>query len=245
MGRLMAPIDVREDSQLSELSKRISAGPMTLVLVYADWCGHCQRFKPMMEKLESYPQRSIQTARIRDDMFPKSSLASAKIEGYPTLMLVNQSGEVTAFKNNAGEVTNAIPDHTNEDKMISIVKNGGTAAGMNAMEESSVVQNVGGVAGTGMPTNSILSDRLPNEEVGRLNSQLVKSANTLLKEATAPVVPAPQRGGGLWSAVMMASQRLAPAAALFLAADASQSRKKMTARKTRRVSKARKGRGRK
>lgn len=238
MGRLMPPVDIREDSQLSELSKRISAGPMTLVLVYADWCGHCQRFKPMMEKLESCPQRSIQTARIRDDMFPKSSLASAKIEGYPTLMLVKQSGEVTAFKNNAGEVTNAIPDHTNEDKMLSIVKNGGTAAGMNAMEESSIVQNVA----TG---NTILSDRLPNDEVGRLNSQLVKSANTLLKEATAPVVPAPQRGGGLWSAVMMASQRLAPAAALFLAADASQSRKRPAARKTRRVGKARKGRARK
>ncbi len=234
----MPPIDVREDSQLSELSKRISAGPLTLVLVYADWCGHCQRFKPMMDKLESCPDRSIQTARIRDDMFPKSSLSSAKIEGYPTLMLVKQSGEVASFKNNSGEVTNAIPDHTNEQKMMSIVRTGGTTQGLEAMNEASVVENVNTIANN----NNILSDRLPNEEVGRLNSQLVKSTNTLLKEATAPVVPSPQRGGGLWSAVMMASQRLAPAAALFLAADASQSRKRPAARKTR---KGRKGRGRK
>jgi thiol-disulfide isomerase/thioredoxin len=236
----MSPIDIREDSQLNELSKRISAGPLTLVLVYADWCGHCQRFKPMMEKLEKCPQRSIQTARIRDDMFPKSSLASAKIEGYPTLMLVKQSGEVASFKNNSGEVTNAIPDHTNEQKMMSLVRTGGTDKGLNIMNEAEVVDT-----GATEPKNSILSDRLPNEEVGRLNSQLVKSTNTLLKEATAPVVPSPQRGGGLWSAVMMASQRLAPAAALFLAADASQ-RRGSSARKTRRGGrKGSKGRGRK
>jgi hypothetical protein len=237
MGRLMPPVDIREDSQLSELSKRIKAGPLTLVLVYADWCGHCQRFKPMMEKLENLSQRSIQTARIRDDMFPKSSLSNAKIEGYPTLMLVKQSGEVASFQNSAGEVTNAIPDHTNEAKMISIVRSAGTGAGMNAMEKSSVA--VAGAGAVNLKSNPILSDRLPNEEVGRLNSQLVRSANTLLKEATAPVVPAPQRGGGLWSAVMMASQKLAPAAALFLAADASQ--RGRSARKTRRVRKSRRG----
>ena len=123
--------------------------------------------------------------------------------------------------------------------MISIVRSAGTGAGMNAMEKSSVT-----VAGAGdLESNTILSDRLPNEEVGRLNSQLVRSTNTLLKEATAPVVPAPQRGGGLWSAVMMASQKLAPAAALFLAADASKRRR--SAKKTRKVRKGSRRSGRK
>jgi thiol-disulfide isomerase/thioredoxin len=245
MGRMMPPVDIREDSQLSELSKRIATGPLTLVLVYADWCGHCQRFKPMMDKLEACPQRSIQTARIRDDVFPKSSLASAKIEGYPSLMLVNQSGEVTAFKKDSGEVTNAIPDHTNEQKMMTIVRSAGTAGGQAAMD-ASTVNGAGAAASTvgiaqETETNTILSDRLSAEEVGRLNSQLVKSTNTLLKEATAPVVPAPQRGGGLWSAVMRASQDLAPAAALFFAASATQRRR--VSRKTRKGKG--KGKGRK
>ena len=70
----MPPVDITSPSQVSELNKRISIGPITLVLVYADWCGHCQRFKPMMEQLENMSGRTVQTARIRDDMVPQSSL---------------------------------------------------------------------------------------------------------------------------------------------------------------------------
>lgn len=281
MGRLLPPVDITNEQQLKELDKRIKMGPMTLVLVYADWCGHCQRFKPMMDQLENCKDRSIQTARIRDDMFPKSSISNTKLEGYPSVLLVKESGEVASFKKPSGEVTNAIPNHTDMQQMTAIVKNAGTANGQtlleNAEEVGSAVNTVGSgnsvitgnsgavepvelsgnsvVAGNtanvnsanlstaGIPKN-ILADRLSPENVNRLNSALVRSSNSLLREATAPVVKQTQaqKGGSLFSSLMMASKGLAPAAALFLGAEAMRGRRGRSSRKTRRV---RKQRGRK
>jgi thiol-disulfide isomerase/thioredoxin len=264
MGRLLPPVDIREEAQLGELEKRIAKGPLTLVLVYADWCGHCQRFKPMMEELESCPNRSVQTARIRDDMLPKSSISSAKIEGYPTLMLVKKSGEVATFKTPEGEVTNAIPEHTNMQKMTSLVRTAGTEEGLNLLsgkEPSNAILNIKKTNTIQAQSNAavnpetpvpsipknIVADRLPSNSVTALNTNLVETKNTSLKNATAPIasntpavpVAVKQAGGSLWSQLMIASQAVAPAAALFLGAEAVRSKKK--SRKTRR----RKSKGRK
>jgi thiol-disulfide isomerase/thioredoxin len=263
MGRLLPPVDVQTDGQIHELEKRIKEGPLTLVLVYADWCGHCQRFKPMMDDLEKCPDRSIQTARIRDDMFPKSSLSSAKIEGYPTLMLVKKNGEVASFKNNQGEVTNAIPEHTDMQKMTTLVRNAGTPEGIKILNEKSpsnavlsmetapfnsipvnTIQKISNKAvepNTNVPTipKNILANRIPENKVNQLNTNLVTTENKSLKEATAPIVGTTQSGGSLWSQLSLASQMVAPAVALFLGAEAMHKRK---AHKTRKARKVRKGR---
>jgi thiol-disulfide isomerase/thioredoxin len=243
MGRLLPPVDIRDESQLNELSKRILKGPLTLVLVYADWCGHCQRFKPMMEQLENIPERSIQTARIRDDVFPKSPLASAKIEGYPTLMLVEKNGKVASFQSKNGEVTNAVPDHTDMEKMTAIVRTAGRPEAENLLEEStismqppSLSQTANATVNTTVPSptipKNIIADRLSVNSVNRLNSTLVNSNNTLLKETAKPMKGG-LRGGSLWSQLAVAAQDLAPAATLFLGAQALRKR----SRRTRKISK--------
>ncbi len=260
MGRLLPPIDITDMKFLDELEKRIKAGPLTLAFVYADWCGHCQRFKPTMEKLENLPGRSVQTVRIRDDMFPKTSLSSAKIEGYPTLMLVDKTGKVESFKTEDGQVTNAIPDHTNVQKMTALVRTAGRKEGLNALNESKM-QNENpetismepptlgnlsnatvnpSVATPEIPKN-ILADRLSESSVQRLNANLVKSSNSLLKEATAPMKGGAQAGGSLWSQLMVASGRLAPAVALFMGAEAYRQKKGRKSRKSNRSRRARKG----
>lgn len=142
MGRLLPPVDVRSENQLNELNKRITAGPVTLVLVYADWCGHCTRFKPMMSQLENMPGRSVQTARIRDDMLPKSALAGTEIEGYPSVLLVKNDGSVAKFQNNSGEITNTVPEHNDMLKMATLVRNAGTPEGQNILNSSAVANSV-------------------------------------------------------------------------------------------------------
>lgn len=248
MGRLMPPVDIRGESQLAELDKRIKAGPLTLVLVYADWCGHCTEFKPTMDSLETTPGRTIQTARVRDDMFPKSSLANTKLEGYPTLMLVKKNGEATAFKKSSGEVTNAIPDHTDVNKMKLIVRNAGTPEGQALLNQGGPRTNeeivnmkplstypvskqnvVAGEPSTNLPHN-ILADRLEAGVVNRQNNVLVNSKQGELKGAVAPAIGGRQAGGSLFSQLTMAAQQLAPAAALFLASTASTKRRKQTRR---------------
>jgi len=138
-GQILSPINITNTSQLKDLDERIKVGPITLVFVYADWCGHCQRFKPMMDELEGLPGRSIQTVRIRDDMFPKSSIANTPLEGYPSLLLIKNNSEPIAFKTNEGAVTNVIPEHNNMSQMKAIVKNAGTPEGISILNSSTVV----------------------------------------------------------------------------------------------------------
>ena len=282
MGRLMPPVDIQNESQLGELKKRISAGPLTLVFVYADWCGHCQSYKPKMEELEAMPDRTIQTARIRDDMLPKSSLSNAKLEGYPTLMLVKKNGEATTFQTKDGSVSNAIPDHTNMTNMKAIVKNMGTPQGVNlinnpnpipasTMEQTintmnsnnskntlenlleedisshsntliknsskilspnnlkvNTIQPLSTLGSTSIATSpntsrnnmptSILADQLSSPLP--LNDTLLNSKNALIQESTRSSMNSTsvkQNGGSLWSQLMLASNKVAPAAALLLA----------------------------
>lgn len=134
MGSLMSPVDVTSTNMLSALDKRIKSGPLTLVLVYADWCGHCQRFKPMMKELEKLNNRSIQMARVRDDVYPQTTLAAKnKVEGYPSLLLVDSAGNAMNFKQPSGEISNAVPEHTNMTKMTALVRTAGTPEGMNLL----------------------------------------------------------------------------------------------------------------
>lgn len=251
MGRIMPPVNITEESQLSELDKRIKCGPYTLVYLNAKWCGHCQRYNSTMEQLENIPGRSIQIARVGDTVFPKSSLSSAKVEGYPTLMIVDKTGNVESFKTENGEVTNAIPDHTNVQKMTALVRTLGRKEGLEAVEASKQEEDPStismdppslgnlsnatvnpSVATPEIPKN-ILADRLSESSVQRLNANLVKSSNSLLKEATAPMKGGAQTGGSLWSQLMVASGRLAPAVALFVGAEAYRQKKGRKSRRSR------------
>ena len=137
MGKLLDAVNVDTVDKLPELDKRLSIGPITLVFVYAPWCGHCKRFEPTMDKLEAMPERTIQIARVRDDMFPQSSIASNKLDGYPTLMLF-KNGKVIKFKGKDGQLSNSLPDHNNEAVMNAVVTKMGTPSGIESLNSAGV-----------------------------------------------------------------------------------------------------------
>ena len=104
-------IDVRKPSQIPELETMISNGPSTFILIYADWCGHCQRYKPTWNDFETMPGRTANIASVHHDMMEQVPvIANAKIEGYPSVIKVEPSGKIEEYSvPGSRETTNAIP----------------------------------------------------------------------------------------------------------------------------------------
>ncbi len=89
-------LNVTGPGQFGQLSKLLGKNPVVLVFVYADWCGHCQRFKPDWEKLEASPNRNMAMVSVRDDALSKSPLNNLVTpEGYPTVAVVSANNDVS------------------------------------------------------------------------------------------------------------------------------------------------------
>ena len=140
-GRILPPVNITNVNDLGELDTRLSMGPMTLVFVYADWCGHCTNYKPHMAELENMTNRSIQTVRIRDDVFPKSSISKTPLEGYPSLFLLDKSKEPITFLKDDGKTSTVIPEHNNMKNMAAIVVNAGTPKGLELLNKANMNLN--------------------------------------------------------------------------------------------------------
>ena len=114
-------LDVRSPKDVPLLEALIKKGPMVIVLVHADWCGHCQTFKDKVwNKVPNSSSNTINTASIHHDMLEKTSLAKAKLEGYPSLLLVGKDGKPAEYTNN-GKETNAMPQPSTAEELNKIV----------------------------------------------------------------------------------------------------------------------------
>ena len=114
-------LDVRSPKDVPMLEALIKKGPMVIVLVHADWCGHCQTFKDKVwNKVPNSSSNTINTASIHHDMLDKTSLAKAKLEGYPSLLLVGKDGKPAEYTNN-GKETNAMPQPSTAEELNKIV----------------------------------------------------------------------------------------------------------------------------
>ena len=102
-------VDVRSKKDVEKLERDIKIGPITVVLVYADWCGHCTRFKEdVWSKLTSEPH-PVNLASVHHDQLENTSLKDAKIRGYPSVLVVGKDGKPASF-NVEGAETNAMPN---------------------------------------------------------------------------------------------------------------------------------------
>lgn len=101
-GKIFPPLHVRSKNQLHNVMKYIKQGPITVLVVVADWCGHCQNLKPHIEAAGKLPQRNVQLMTVRDDMLSgynnavnhfNRSASPIEADGYPSIMLVGQDGK--------------------------------------------------------------------------------------------------------------------------------------------------------
>ena len=65
-----------------------------VLFFYADWCGHCQHFKPEWAKFEEWAKSNGQQCqKIEGDKHPELT-EKYKIQGFPTIIKVDLSGEL-------------------------------------------------------------------------------------------------------------------------------------------------------
>jgi thiol-disulfide isomerase/thioredoxin len=132
-------IDVREKGDVDKLMKLIQKNKVVLVLVYADWCGHCKTFKKdVWSKLKSQANRKVPLAEVNADMLPNTPLKNAKIDGYPSVVPIGNDMKMATLKDASGKETNAIPNSRDTQMMESLV----------ASDPEKVIANVNAPAAT-------------------------------------------------------------------------------------------------
>lgn len=191
MGSILPPIDVRSKGQIGELMKRISKGPVTIMLVYADWCGHCHHFMPHFDKAAKNSNRSIQAVKVNEtvmsevnEALKRNSAKPINVEGYPSVMLVGQKGnELTQIE--PVKDTDAMTKVMNQS--AALANEAGLTSNNNSMEESEMKASI-------RPNNVRISppkvaslnasatpDFIANEDMGESKgvslSQSIKKAN--------------------------------------------------------------------
>jgi len=134
MGKVKLPMDVRSSKDIPAFEDMLSGGPMAVVLVYADWCGHCDTYKKnVWSPLKSMNKRTVNLASVHHDQLEKTSLKDSKIDGYPSILVVGKDKKPAVFNNNSG-VTNAMPNTSEVSTMKSLITTPvpEEASGMNA-----------------------------------------------------------------------------------------------------------------
>jgi thiol-disulfide isomerase/thioredoxin len=239
VGRMFPPVDIRESGSMDELMKRVRSGPITIVLVYADWCGHCTEFMPHFDKAAKSNMRTAQVAKINEsavesmNMALKSMNQSAKtptIEGYPTVISIDTKGNSVAN-------INAIKDSAVMEQVMA-------KAGPAAIESSNMNSTM---KSTNMKSNMMLNTSLP-PVVSSNNSAIQNSANSAKYNNDDPILVMPphtsddligspqnlMKGGCLYSALARSAWNLAPAGVLLGLASMTMRKRKSKHRKSRR-----------
>lgn len=113
-------LQVDSKNKIPKFELELKNSTINFVLVYADWCGACDRFKkniwnPMCKGAAKHNRMAV-----RDDMIKNTSLANAKFDYLPSLLVVDEKGQLQSFETPDGE-TNAMPTPKNVSEMKRIV----------------------------------------------------------------------------------------------------------------------------
>lgn len=94
-----------DDVKAEDLQSQIENKDV-LVFFYADWCGHCQSFKPEWEKLEKEVEKNekitIELVKVNcgdaENPAHKKIMNDFSVQGYPTVKKIDAAGNAVEYK---------------------------------------------------------------------------------------------------------------------------------------------------
>jgi len=112
---------------MSKLEKMMKKMTVVLVLVYADWCPHCHTYKKeVWSKVKAvhkkHKSKNVGVVALNEKVLKDSPMSAAKINGYPSLLLLGKDGKLAEFKDDAGQATNALPNSKDVGMLSGIIK---------------------------------------------------------------------------------------------------------------------------
>jgi thiol-disulfide isomerase/thioredoxin len=92
-------IKVDAEKDIGSLEKMLRKSPITIVMVYLGWCGHCQKAKPNFMEVAKKNHPGVSFALLNGDLQDKTSLKSVKVEGVPEFVVnANINGQLQSTK---------------------------------------------------------------------------------------------------------------------------------------------------
>lgn len=182
-GKIDLPLDVRKPKDIKGFRDLVISGPLTLVLVYADWCPHCINFKNKVWNRvsnEAATGRNINMASVHYDMMDQTPLKNAKIEGYPSLLLVGTDEKPATFAGQEPAAANAMPTQPSTSEELEA---------MLATPLSGTVTNANAVA-TEVLNNVNANAATANANINSNNNNSNANGVTVLPAETIPVATA-------------------------------------------------------
>jgi thiol-disulfide isomerase/thioredoxin len=160
--------------------KVLNNGSITFVLIYAEWCGACHRFMKNIWNPSCTKSAKHQRIAIREDMVRNTSLANANFKYLPSLILVDEKGQMQNFKTPEGD-TNAMPTPKNKEELNRIVNVPVLPASSPSLEaKTDEPETLGFVNNTRKMNNTLglvnntrkANNRVNNRPANRLNNRV-------------------------------------------------------------------------
>ena len=236
-------IDVRKLEDVAKLVEHIKNNVVTLLLVYADWCGHCKTFKKdVWDKLASLKGRKVNIAQLNESQLANSPFSGLKIDGYPTVSLIGKDMKpATITDPTSGESTNALPNTRDMTAMTQLVKaNPNQVMADNAMSSEEEPQSARPTAESAKALEKAGNEALDNMNNGRSNipndaTATVPNPPNVEDDVVATMTPptmnenatpnnsankskTPKVGGSLYASLLEATRQIAAPAILATAA---------------------------